>query len=116
MESLEKRQNGLFEQYSFRCQCEACKLKYPLIIRLPHAKLPSGVRPPIDYDEMDRLAEHDMATALRKIPEYCWYLNMLDPQYPNYEVSSVQEALVKCYHVVYAKKSRKARYKDLCNL
>ncbi|XP_062716814.1 SET and MYND domain-containing protein 4 [Aedes albopictus] len=116
LESLEKRQNGLFEQYSFRCQCEACKLKYPLFIRLPHAKLPPGVRPPIDYDEMDRLAQHDMATALRKIPEYCWYLNMLDPQYPNYEVSSVQEALVKCYHVVYAKKSRKARYKDLCNL
>nr|XP_019565117.2 SET and MYND domain-containing protein 4 [Aedes albopictus] len=116
LESLDERQSGLLGQYCFRCQCEACKLNYPLFVNLPHAKLPPSVKPPIDYDEMDRLAEHDMATALRKIPEYCRFLNMFDSQYPNYEVSSVQEALLRCYQIVFSKQSRKVRYKDLCSL
>lgn len=116
LDTLDERQSGLLGQYCFRCQCEACKLNYPLYANLPHAKLPPSMKNPIDYAEMDRLAEHDMTIALRKIPEYCRFLNMLDSQYPNYEVSSVQEALLRCYQIVFAKQSRKVRYKDLCSL
>lgn len=113
LESLMERQSGLSRQYCFQCQCEACRLNYPLYFKLPHAKLPVKVKQPIDYHEMNLIGEHDMATALRKIPDFCNFLNSFDSQYPNYELSSVQEALLRCYQIVFAKQSRKIKYKDL---
>ncbi|XP_065091929.1 SET and MYND domain-containing protein 4 [Ochlerotatus camptorhynchus] len=115
LESLTERQSGLRGQYCFKCQCEACKLNYPLYPDLPHANLPARMKQPIDYDEMNQIGEHDMATALRKIPEYCHFLNTFDSQYPNYEISSVQEALLRCYQIVFSKQSRKLKYRDLCS-
>ncbi|XP_062557082.1 SET and MYND domain-containing protein 4 [Armigeres subalbatus] len=116
LDSLDDRQSGLLGQYLFRCQCEACIQNYPLYLNLPQAKLPPKTKNPIDYDEISRLGEHDMETALRKIPEYCRFLNQFDSQYPNYGLSSVQEALLRCYEIVFAKQSRNIKYKNMCSL
>ncbi|XP_053683937.1 SET and MYND domain-containing protein 4 [Sabethes cyaneus] len=116
LETLSERQIGLRGQYCFRCQCEACKNNYPLYYDLGHANLPPFVKNPIINDELDGLRKHDIKTALKKIPDYCQFLNAFDDQYPNYELSSVQEALLRCFQIVYACQTRKLKYKKVCSL
>ncbi|XP_055533019.1 uncharacterized protein LOC129723079 isoform X2 [Wyeomyia smithii] len=116
LETLSERQIGLRGQYCFRCQCEACKNNYPLYYDLDHAQLPPGVVNPINTEELEELRKHNLKTALKKIPEYCQFLNEFDTQYPNYEVSSVQEALLRCFQIAYAYQTRKLNYRSLCRL
>ncbi|XP_058460512.1 SET and MYND domain-containing protein 4 [Malaya genurostris] len=116
LEILSERQISLDKQYCFKCQCEACKNNYPLYYDLQHAKLLPGHKNPISAGELDILRKHDIAMALKKIPEYCDFLNDYDSQYPNYEVSSVQEALLRCFQIVYSSQSRKMKYRGLCSI
>ncbi|XP_058827165.1 SET and MYND domain-containing protein 4 [Topomyia yanbarensis] len=115
LETLSERQIGLLKQYCFKCQCEACKNNYPLYHDLQHAKLSTGIKNPINTFELDVLRKHDIGMALKKIPEYCKFLNEYDYQYPNYEVSSVQEALLRCFQIVYSIQSRKMKYRGFCS-
>lgn len=71
---------------------------------------------PINNDEFEQLREHDMQTALKKMPDYCRFINTFDGQYPCYDVSSVQEALLRCFQVIFATQTRKLKYKDLSSL
>uniref|UniRef100_A0A1Q3FCS2 Protein-lysine N-methyltransferase SMYD4 n=1 Tax=Culex tarsalis TaxID=7177 RepID=A0A1Q3FCS2_CULTA len=116
LEPLTDRQSGLRAQYSFKCQCEACRKNYPLYFSLKRIELPPNVAHPINNDEFEKLREHDMQTALKKMPDYCRFINTFAGQYPCFDVSSVQEALLRCFQVIFATQTRKLKYKDLSSL
>ncbi|XP_055627947.1 SET and MYND domain-containing protein 4 [Toxorhynchites rutilus septentrionalis] len=116
LETLQERQSGLLAQYYFKCQCEACRKNYALYYDLPTVKIPTKTKHPINFDELELLRKHDMETALKKIPQYCRFLNTFDSNYPNHELSSVQEALLRCYQIVFSTQSRKLKYRNLCSL
>ncbi|XP_055593209.1 SET and MYND domain-containing protein 4 [Uranotaenia lowii] len=114
LDTFKERQSGLEQQYCFKCQCEACEKDYPLFNELPQLIILKLSDQPISPRELDLLSRHDLETAREKVPTYCRFLNNYDDQYPQFLISSVQEALLRCFHIIFAKQSHKLKYKDLC--
>ena len=96
LEEIKARQSTLQSQYMFKCSCEACTLNFPLFPYLPL------VDPNIEKflsDDVKKLSTLDVNRAKIKIRAYCDYLMTTDKQYPCWEISSVQECLLRCFTI-----------------
>jgi SET and MYND domain-containing protein 4 len=96
LEDFQQRQTSLYNQYMFRCGCEACNNKFSLFPELPH------VDNKFDRflgDDVKKLSELDVQRAKEKFKSYCSYLQKLDKRYPCWEISSVQECLLRCFTI-----------------
>lgn len=96
LEDLRERQTSLFSQYMFKCSCEACKRNFPLFPYLP--LVDQGFQKFISND-IKKLSLLDVKTAKERFPAYCNYLKKFDRKYPCYEISSVQECLLRCFTI-----------------
>lgn len=93
LENLKTRNNSLNSQYMFKCSCEGCVHDYPLYSNLPRV---DNVFDLFLGDDVAALAEMNVETAKNRFKEYCEYLNRLDSKYPCYEISSLQECILRC--------------------
>lgn len=96
LENLSDRQSTLLTQYMFRCTCEACKKKFPLYPDLPvyDKRFERFLG-----DDIKKLADLNVDYAKAKFQQYCEYLMKHDKNYPCYEVSTVQECLLRCFTI-----------------
>lgn len=86
-----QRQMLLQAIHAFKCVCEACTNKYPLLHDLPktdpnfHHFFDGGI---------EKLATLDLESAKEKYESFCNYIQKHDTLYPSYEVSVVQSNLM----------------------
>lgn len=94
LEDIQTRQNQLRTQYMFECSCDACVNKYPLFPYLPF-------RDPSQSFEVDvhKLKEIDVDHAKMFFKQICNYLIRNDNLYPCYEISAMQECLLRCFTI-----------------
>lgn len=93
LEDFPSRQDSLQNQYMFKCSCYACINDYPLFQKLP--------RLDVNFDrflgnDVAALAEMNTETAKNRFKEYCEYLDKMDSNYPCYEISCLQECILRC--------------------
>lgn len=95
LEGFAERQSSLFNQYMFKCSCEACTRRYPLYpeLRLVDRNFDKFI------DDVHKLTMLDIEHAKKKSQSYCDYLEKMDSNYPSYEISSVQECLLRCFTI-----------------
>lgn len=96
LESFNDRQTSLFNQYMFKCSCDACTKRFPLFSDLPMVdrKFQKFLS-----DDVQKLAELNVQRAKDKFQSYCDYLQKFDSKYPCWEISSVQECLLRCFTI-----------------
>ena len=96
LEDVKKRRTSLFNQYMFNCVCEACRNNYSLFTELPR------VEPKLENflsNDIRELSELNVQHAEDRFNEYCRYLQKLGNQYPCWEISSLQECLLRCFTI-----------------
>lgn len=96
LEEWKDRQTSLLGQYMFKCSCEACVNRYPLFTDLPLFDQ--------NFDEflsndIQKLSTLDVKHAKARFTAYCDYLNKYDKNYPCWEISSIQECLLRCFTI-----------------
>lgn len=96
LESFDVRQTSLKNQYMFNCSCEACEGRYPLYY---HLKTLDRHFTQFVSDDIEKLSQLDIQRAKKKFQPYCDYLKKWDASYPCYEISSVQECLLRCFTI-----------------
>lgn len=94
LETFAERQTSLLTQYHFSCRCEACNKKYPLYEQVPHH---SKNFESFISDDVAKLRSLNVKLAKEKFKSYCNYLMKNDKHYPSYELSSVDQCLLRCY-------------------
>lgn len=94
LEKFHQRQSSLLGQYMFKCLCEACTGNYPLFSDL---KMIDNQFDEFLTDDIKKLSKLDVSRAKEKFQSYCYYLSKVDRHYPSYEISSVQECLMRCF-------------------
>lgn len=96
LEDFNDRQSSLLGQYMFKCTCEACIKRYPLFTDLP--VIDKSFNKFIS-DDVQKLSALDVAHAKNRFQAYCDYLANYDKNYPCWEVSSIQECLLRCFTI-----------------
>lgn len=96
LEDLKERQTTLLSQYMFKCSCEACTLNFPLFPYLP--LIDKNIKKFLS-DDVKKLASMDVKRAKDRLQVYCNYLAKADKNYPCYEISSVQECLLRAFTI-----------------
>lgn len=96
LNDLKERQSSLRDQYMFTCYCEGCTKKYPLYYELPLIDKSFDI---FITDDVQRLSRLDVKQAKTRFKDYCCYLSKFCINYPCYEVSSVQECLLRCFTI-----------------
>lgn len=96
LEDFDQRQSSLLKQYMFECSCEACTKRYPLFNDLP---LRDGGFDKFISDDVKKLSALDVTHAKKKIGAYFDYISKLDKHYPCWEISTVQECLLRCFTI-----------------
>jgi hypothetical protein len=94
LQDIKDRQTSLYNQYMFKCSCEACTKNYPIFPELPL------VDPRFEdflSDDVKKLSELNVQRAKDRFSDYCSYLQKFDKRYPCWEISSVQECLLRCF-------------------
>lgn len=96
LHTLKERQKSLQQQYRFKCRCQACTNNYPLFQDLPEfdPKFDKFILSDIETFEHNSIKE-----AKEKMKKYCKYLNKCDDHYPCYEISMLQECLLRCLRI-----------------
>lgn len=94
LEDIQTRQFQLRNQYMFECACDACANDYPLFPNLPF-------RDPSQSFEVDvkKLMDIDVDHAKQFFKRICNYLVKKDRYYPCYEISAMQECLLRCFTI-----------------
>lgn len=94
LETYPERQASLQSQYHFKCNCEACIKKYPLYTNVPFhsTNFQSFIS-----DDVFELRSLNVKLAKEKFKTYCNYLRKNSHHYPSFEISSVEECLLRCY-------------------
>jgi hypothetical protein len=93
LETIRERQNALKSQYVFECKCLACVDNYPLYPKLKSATNDFYQKIGMDFEKLLAL---DYEVASTRFKDYCKMIDKLDRFYPCYEVSSLQEILLRC--------------------
>lgn len=96
LEDFGERQSTLLSQYMFKCSCEACAMKFPLFsdLAVTDHKFNNFIS-----DDVVKLAALEVDRAKGKFKPYCKYLQKYDKNYPCFEISSVQECLLRCFTI-----------------
>lgn len=95
-EPLDVRQKNLFLQYKFKCECEPCLKNYSLFVDLPQASLPKLLT---DKD-IQSIVNLDKKFAAANFGRFCKYLTEHGDHYPCNQISSVEESLKMCLHLL----------------
>jgi hypothetical protein len=93
-----ERQLILFENYSFRCQCDACVKNYPLfhVLKSYDKKLLKWAK-----KSKSDLSKLESSNAKRKFVDYCAVIQEHYAKgYPSAELVVVQECIQKCLSIV----------------
>ncbi|CAO1430277.1 unnamed protein product [Diamesa serratosioi] len=96
LESLSERQFPLKDQYNFKCSCEACTLNYPLFHDL---KKTSYQFQRFMSDDVEMLQKLTVERAKSKYKPYCELIDELEDQYPCFEISALQECVLRCLDI-----------------
>lgn len=96
LENFEERQVSLQNQYMFKCCCEGCIKKFPLYhdLRTIDRRFNQFIG-----NDVNKLSQLNIEHAKKKFQSYCDYLKKMDANYPCYEISSVQECLLRCFTI-----------------
>lgn len=92
-QGLEERQRVLNHCYNFKCDCEACLFNFPIYESL---SVPLKFKEKIIKD-YKCIKSHDIDFIRQKITEYSKYLRETSETYPNYQICTVQNQLLKCF-------------------
>lgn len=95
-EKLDVRQKHLQLQYKFRCECAPCQENYPLFTELKAAKIPALLS---DTDIVN-ITQLNKKFARDNFSRFCTYLNQYGEHYPCEQISSVEECLKMCLHLL----------------
>lgn len=96
LEDLGRRQSSLLNQYMFKCTCEACTGNFPLYFDLP---MIDGSFQKLFSNDIQKLSSLDINYAKSRFKIYCNYLMKHDRSYPCWEVSSIQECMLRCFTI-----------------
>lgn len=95
-ETLEVRQKHLHLQYKFRCDCTACRENYPLFSELKAANIPAL----LNSTDIEKITKLNKKFARENFSRFCTYLNQYGEHYPCEQISSVEECLKMCMHLL----------------
>ena len=103
---LEIRQKNLQLQYKFDCQCLPCQKNYPLFVDLPTAAIPTL----ITQKDIDQIMNLNKKYAAENFGRLCKYLTDYGDHYPCNQISSVEESLKMCLHLLVGNVPLKAQH------
>lgn len=106
-EKLEIRQKNLEAQYKFKCQCAPCTNNYPLFSELPAANIPTLLK----ENDINKILNLDKEFARESFSRFCNYLTEYGDYYPCNQISSVEESLKMCLHLLVGNIPLKLQYK-----
>lgn len=93
IDNFEERQASLKQQYMFKCGCLACLNRFPLFSALP--QVDTSFERFLGSD-VAALADMNYETAKNRFRDYCKYIARIDRSYPCYEISCLQESILRC--------------------
>lgn len=96
----QERQQLLFDQYNFKCNCQACQHNFPiqqkLLIRCPMLDLMNLI------SENAELRESTSKALLwKKLQQYGLFLKEFDEHYPCKEIFIIYKCLLRCIWLLY---------------
>lgn len=94
---LQKRRQSLMEQYQFTCNCSACIRNFPLFEQLPEHDEAFDDFISNDLDNLENFNHHEARQAIDK---YSTYINNNIVFFPCYEISLLQECILRCFRVL----------------
>lgn len=90
------RQKQLLLQYKFQCKCLPCQQNYPLFDDLKTANIPTLLQ----KSDIEKIAQLNKTFARENFSRFCTYLNQYGEHYPCKQISSVEECLKMCLHLL----------------
>lgn len=93
---LRKRQHNILERYQFICECQACHEDFPLFEKLSEFDETFDDFIGSDLDELENFTELEARAAITKYSEY---IDRHSERYPCYEISILQECLLRCFRI-----------------
>lgn len=93
---LRKRQHNILERYQFYCKCQACIEDFPLFEKLSEFDKTFDGFIGSDLDKLENFTELEARTAIMKYSEY---IDSHSKNYPCYEISILQECLLRCFRI-----------------
>lgn len=102
MHDLKERQRCLLERYQFICQCQACLNNFPLFEQLIECDENFDKFIGNDLDALEEFEEEEAKNAIKK---YSSYIEKHSENFPCYEISLLQECILRCFRIIEKKQS-----------
>ncbi|CRK91552.1 CLUMA_CG005209, isoform A [Clunio marinus] len=100
--TLQQRRNGLVDRYQFNCCCDACVNNFPLFEELLEKDKDFDTFISNDLEEFEKF---NTEKAERAIKRYSKYIENHDKNIPSYEITLIQECMLRCFRILERSKS-----------